>query len=683
MAFTKVLIANRGEIACRIARTARDLGLRTVAVFSDADADAPHVAAADEALRIGPPPAQESYLNIEVLLAAAKQSGAEGVHPGYGFLAENAEFAKACEDAGLLFIGPTPAAIEAMGNKAHAKRLIAEAGIPCVPGYAGDQSDAALAREARRIGFPLMVKAAAGGGGRGMRLVSEPGALLSALAAARSEARNAFGSDELILERAIADARHIEIQIFADTHGNVIHLGERDCSIQRRHQKVIEEAPSPAVSPALREKMGKAAIAAACAIGYRGAGTVEFLLDASEKFYFLEMNTRLQVEHPVTEAITGLDLVAWQFRIAAGEPLPPQREIRLEGHAIEARLYAEDPYRNFLPCSGTILAWRPAAGAGVRVDHGVRADQHISPFYDPLLAKLIGLGSTREQARQRLLTALADTVVLGIETNRAFVTSVLEHPAFVAGEATTTFIDRHLGAALAVRPAPGEELVALAAARLFEASATQQDSTLANWSSTGALAWPMRVSVAGAPFAVDITPIARGRYSVSIGKRRIAIEILDSAASELRFAADGLQQQAHFAFAEGVLHLDVAGRSAAFRETTWRPAATGRRSAGSQLLAPMNGAVVAVLAKPGERVQKGQRIVIVEAMKMQHEILAERDGVLARIHVRQGDQVATRQLLGELEDQGTEISSQKSGCKPRHQDPAAIDLRARESDSDL
>src|SRR5256886_941782 len=373
MAFSKILIANRGEIACRIARTARDLGVRTVAVFSDADADALHVRAADEAVRIGPAPARESYLNIQAILAAAKHSGADAVHPGYGFLAENAEFAKACEDAGLVFIGPTPAAIQAMGNKAQAKRLMTAAGIPCVPGHEGDQSDAALAIEAHRIGFPLMIKAAAGGGGRGMRLVGEPGALTAALAGARSEARNAFGSDELILEQAIANARHIEIQIFVDAQGNVIHLGERDCSIQRRHQKVIEEAPSPAVSPELRGKIAEAAVAAARAIRYRGAGTVEFLLDASEKFYFLEMNTRLQVEHPVTEAITGLDLVAWQLRVAAGEALPPQDAIRFQGHAIEARLYAEDPYENFLPRSGTILDWRPASGAGVRIDHGIEA----------------------------------------------------------------------------------------------------------------------------------------------------------------------------------------------------------------------------------------------------------------------------------------------------------------------
>ena len=653
MSFTKILIANRGEIACRIARTARDLGYRTVAVFSDADADAPHVEAVDEALRIGPAPARESYLNVQAILAVAKRSGADAVHPGYGFLAENAGFAQACEDAGLVFIGPTPAAIRAMGNKAQSKRLMTEVGIPCVPGYAGDQSDAALAAQARRIGFPLMIKAAAGGGGRGMRLVGEPGALTPALAAARSEARNAFGSDELILEQAVADARHVEIQIFADAQGNVIHLGERDCSIQRRHQKVIEEAPSPAVSPELRGKMAEAAVAAARAIRYRGAGTVEFLLDAAGKFYFLEMNTRLQVEHPVTEAITGLDLIAWQLRVAAGESLPRQHEVRFEGHAIEARLYAEDPYEGFLPRSGTLLAWRPPTGAGVRVDHGLRSGQEVSPFYDPLLAKVIGWGRTREEARRRLLAALEDTIVLGIDSNRTFLASVLAHRVFIAGEATTEFIDRHLSAKLAERPVPGNDMVALAAALLFEKTATQQDSMLANWSSTGALAWPLRVTSAGAQFAAEATPAGRDGFSIALGGKRVAIDILDRRAGELRFAVDGLQQRAHFVFADDMLHLDVAGNIAAFRESTREAVNIGSRRAGSQLLAPMNGAVVAVLAKVGDSVKKGQRIVIVEAMKMQHEIAAERDGVLAKIHVREGDQVATRQLLGELQEPQT------------------------------
>jgi geranyl-CoA carboxylase alpha subunit len=396
--FGKILIANRGEIACRIIRSARNLGYRTVAVFSDADAGALHLLQADEAVRIGPPAAKESYLNIDALLEAAKRASADAIHPGYGFLSENASFARACTEAGLVFIGPPASAIESMGNKAKAKTLMASAGIPCLGGYHGaDQSNARLTKEARRIGFPLMVKAAAGGGGRGMRLVGAETDLADALARARSEAAGAFGSDELILEQAVTDARHIEFQLFADQHGNVIHLGERECSIQRRFQKVIEEAPSPAMGAELRACMGEAAVAAARAIGYVGAGTIEFLLDASGKFYFLEMNTRLQVEHAVTEAITGVDLVEWQLRTAAGEPLPLQQQhVPFRGHAIEARLYAEDPYAGFMPQSGVLIDWRPAIGEGVRIDHGLVAGQNVTPFYDPMLAKVIAHGMTRE-----------------------------------------------------------------------------------------------------------------------------------------------------------------------------------------------------------------------------------------------------------------------------------------------
>src|SRR5215813_41749 len=443
--FHKVLVANRGEIAWRVMRTARTMGYRSVAVYSDADKDAPHVTFADEAVRIGPPPVGESYLNIEAVIAAAKASGAEAVHPGYGFLSENAEFAAACEKAGLVFIGPPPAAIAAMGNKAAAKRRMIDAGVPCVPGYQGvDQSDSNLEKEARKIGLPVMVKAAAGGGGRGMRLVERDADLLEAIRTARTEAESAFGSGELILEKAVVDARHVEIQVFADTHGNVIHLGERDCSVQRRHQKVIEEAPSPAVDDDLRHRMGAAAVAAAKAIGYRGAGTVEFLLGADGAFYFLEMNTRLQVEHPVTEMITGQDLVAWQLKIAAGEKLPlTQEQVAFSGHAIEVRLYAEDAYAGFLPQTGRIDVWRPASGPGVRVDHGMKDGLAISPFYDPMLAKVIAHGGTREEARTRLVRALRETIVLGLTTNRHFLIRLLEHPEFAAGRATTAFLGRH------------------------------------------------------------------------------------------------------------------------------------------------------------------------------------------------------------------------------------------------
>ncbi|MDP6876477.1 MAG: biotin carboxylase N-terminal domain-containing protein, partial [Alphaproteobacteria bacterium] len=389
MAFTKVLIANRGEIACRIMRTAHTMGYRTVAVYSEADGDAPHVGMADQAVCIGPAPVAESYLNVPAILDAAARTGADAVHPGYGFLAENGDFARACTDAGLTFIGPSAEAIDLMGNKRLSKLRMMEAEVPCVPGYSGaEQDDGVLVAEGETIGFPLMVKAASGGGGRGMRLVESADDLPGAISGARSEAENAFGSGELILEKAVIEPRHVEIQVFADGHGNCVHLGERDCSIQRRHQKVVEEAPSPAVDGDLRAAMGAAAVAAARAIDYRGAGTVEFLLGADGGFYFLEMNTRLQVEHPVTEMITGLDLVAWQLDVAAGEALPlTQDEIKFAGHAIEVRLYAEDPYADFLPQTGTVVAWRPSAQ--VRVDTGIVEGQEISPFYDPMVAKVI------------------------------------------------------------------------------------------------------------------------------------------------------------------------------------------------------------------------------------------------------------------------------------------------------
>jgi geranyl-CoA carboxylase alpha subunit len=654
--FHKILIANRGEVACRIIRTAKALGYRTVAVFSDADAGALHVRQADEAVRIGSPAPRESYLNINALLAAAKLAGADAVHPGYGFLSENAAFADACVRAGLVFIGPPTAAIDVMGNKARAKALMAAAGVPCVPGYQGpDQSDERLIAEAGRIGFPLMIKASAGGGGRGMRLVASVDDFANGVARARSEAAGAFGSDELILERAIADARHIEFQIFADQHGNVIHLGERDCSIQRRHQKVIEEAPSPAVSTELRAQMGEAAIAAARAIGYVGAGTVEFLLGPSDKFYFIEMNTRLQVEHPVTEAITGLDLVAWQLRIAAGEKLPlEQHEVQFNGCAIEARLYAEDPHANFLPQSGTLIDWRPAAGDGVRIDHGVQAGQSVSPFYDPMLAKVIAHGATREEARRRLIVALEDTVVLGLNTNRNFLVLALRHPAFIAGEATTAFIERYFpsGSDAMRRPTPDLRPLALAAVLLFEARTRETasaPSSLLHWSSTGIAMWPLRLTLGDVHRSASIMAIRTDHYLVALDNETVEVSIEDRRKGAVRFTAFGVQQTARFALREGVLHLDLNGIVAAVRETAIEGGSAARRDGSSHLVAPMNGAIVGVLAKPGDRVAKGQRIVVLEAMKMQHEISAERDGMIDKVLVKPGDQVATRQLLVELQ----------------------------------
>jgi geranyl-CoA carboxylase alpha subunit len=652
-AFSKILIANRGEIACRIMRTAKALGYRTVAVFSDADADALHVRQADEAVRIGPPPVRDSYLNIDAVLAAAKLARADAIHPGYGFLSENAAFAQACAQAGLVFIGPPAKAIDAMGDKARAKSLMEAAGVPCVPGYQGfDQSDDTLMAEGRRIGFPLMVKAAAGGGGRGMRLVTAAGDLANALARARSEAASAFGSDALILEQAVAGARHVEFQVFADLHGNIIHLGERDCSIQRRHQKVIEETPSLALSTELRGRMGKAAIAAARAVGYVNAGTVEFLLDPSGKFYFLEMNTRLQVEHPVTEAITGLDLVDWQLRVAAGERLPlQQHQVEFSGHAIEARLYAEDPQNNFLPQSGALIDWRPAAGAGVRIDHGLAPGQSVSPFYDPMLAKVTAHGATREEARRRLIVALEDTVALGVTTNRDFLIAMLRHPAFAAGEVTTAFIDLHFpaGSDAMQRPKPDLRMLALAAVSLFEARAVANGPRAAqNWSSTGIAIWPLRLTLGDIHHPANIMAAGTNGYLVALGNDRVEVSIEERRDGAVRFTAMGVQQTARFALHEGTLHLDLNGVTIAVRETTLETGSAERRDGSARLLAPMNGAIIGVHAKLGDRVRKGQRIVVLEAMKMQHEINAERDGTIDKILVKPGDQVATRQLLVEL-----------------------------------
>jgi len=654
-AFGKILIANRGEIACRIIRTAKALGYRTVAVFSDADAGALHVRQADEAVRIGPPPAKDSYLNIDALLAAAKLVGADAVHPGYGFLSENAAFAQACAQAGLVFVGPPPSAIDAMGNKARAKALMETASVICVPGYQGsDQSDNKLIAEGSRIGFPLMVKAAAGGGGRGMRLVTAPEELANALRRARSEAASAFGSGELMLEKAIGDARHIEIQVFGDRHGNIIHLGERDCSIQRRHQKVVEETPSPAVLTELRAKMGEAAIAAARAVGYVGAGTVEFLLDPSGKFYFLEMNTRLQVEHPVTEAVTGLDLVEWQLRVAAGETLPlEQHQVKFSGHAIEARLYAEDPSENFLPQSGTLIDWRPASGAGIRIDHGFAPGQSVSQFYDPMLAKVIAHGATREEARRRLIVAIEDTVAFGLTTNRCFLIAILRHPAFAAGEGTTTFIERNFPAASDAmrRPQPDLRTLALAAVLLFEArarAATNEPGVLRNWSSTGIAVWPLRLTLGDIHHPASIVAVRTNGYLVALGKDQVELSIEERSDGAIRFTAMGLQLTARFALHEGTLHLDLNGCTVAVRETALEAGASTRRDGSSRLLAPMNGAIIGVHAKPGDSVIKGQRIVVLEAMKMQHEICAERAGTIDKVMVKPGDQVATRQLLVEL-----------------------------------
>ena len=647
MRFTKILIANRGEIACRVIRTAKALGYRTVAVHSEADAQALHAALADEAVCIGPPPVRESYLNTQALLRAAASTGADAVHPGYGFLSENEAFAQACQDAGLVFIGPDPEAILHMGNKAGAKRLMLAAGVPCVPGYQGaDQSDATLIAQAREIGFPIMVKAAAGGGGRGMRLVAKPEDLPNALASARSEAQNAFGSDELILERAVIEPRHVEVQVFGDRHGNIIHLGERDCSIQRRHQKVFEEAHSPAVSPELRARMGAAAVAAARAVNYVGAGTVEFLLDRDGKFYFLEMNTRLQVEHPVTECITGLDLVAWQIAVARGEALPlTQEQVQLAGHAIEVRLYAEDPYADFLPQSGDVLVWQAPSGPGVRVDHGLIAGQAVSPHYDPMIAKIITCGATREEARRRLIGALQNTQLLGLANNRSFLEAVAGHPVFAAGKATTAFIAQNFDAAQWVRPQPDSLALALAGVLWFDATTP---AGARPWRTTGPARWPMTLGENGHRHLIFVTALDRHDYRIEWGAQVHQIRVLERSGAKLSLLADGVRQQALAVFHNGSLHLEFKTLSACFEDLTYAPPAGAEGSAEARIVAPMNGKVLGVFVQPGERVEKGQRVAVLEAMKMEHQLLARRDGMIDQVFVRVGDQVPSKAVLVSL-----------------------------------
>jgi len=663
-AFDTILVANRGEIALRVMRTARRMGYRCIAVYSDADAGAPHCAldaagGAHAALRIGGPAPADSYLNIPALLAAAKASGAGAIHPGYGFLAESAEFAQACADAGLAFIGPPPAAIKAMGNKAGAKRLMLEAGVPCVPGYQGeDQSEQRMAAEARCIGYPVMIKAAAGGGGRGMRQVDDAEAFGAALSSARSEALNAFGSAEVILERAIIEPRHIEIQVFADSHGNVVHMGERDCSVQRRHQKLIEESPSPAVTPELRERMGAVAVAAARAIGYVGAGTLEFLLDRDGEFYFMEMNTRLQVEHAVTEAITGIDLVEWQLLVAAGAPLPlSQAELdarrAVGGHAIEVRLCAEDPAQDFLPQSGKVLRW--SAPAGVRCDHALADGVHVPPWYDSMLAKLVAHGRDRADALRLLRRALDECVLLGIPGNRAFLARCVAHPAFAAGQASTGFIAQHLPAGqreaaadpVRVLPAAG----ALLAWHRSQRHVRRYTDELHGWSSSQAYAQPLRFTLDGAAQRAHASADGPGAWRVesSAGATSARVEIAEASAGTLQLSLDGQPATLHFAADGAGLYFLLDGIEHTLHDLCDAPPrVAGNGAADGRIEAPMNGRVVALHVAPGEKVCAGQPLLALEAMKMEHSLLASRDGTIATLGAALGMQVATGQLLLEI-----------------------------------
>jgi geranyl-CoA carboxylase alpha subunit len=646
--FFKILVANRGEIALRIMRTARRLGYGVVAVYSDADRDALHVREADQSVRIGEALPSQSYLRIGAVIAAAKGSGASAIHPGYGFLAENEEFAQACRDAGLVFIGPSPQAIKAMGNKAGAKEIMQKAGVPCVPGYQGaDQSDPVMLAEAKKIGFPVMIKAVAGGGGRGMRLVADAASFPDALRSARSEALGAFGDPSVILERAIVDPRHIEIQVFGDRYGNAIHLGERDCSVQRRHQKLIEEAPSPAVTPELRARMGAVAVAAVKSIGYEGAGTLEFLLDQSGEFYFMEMNTRLQVEHPVTEAITGLDLVELQLRIASGEPLGlKQEDVKFSGHAIEVRLCSEDAGHDFMPQSGKMALWQMPEG--IRVEHALQSGSEIPPFYDSMIAKIISHGASREEARGKLICGLEQTAAFGVTTNQGFLIDCLRHPAFARGEATTAFVGKHRKELPAPRKDEGAE-AALGALLLYVTNPHAPP-----WRSGRSLAatFPLatRVELGGNVHEIEIVRERDGGYVVSRNGDQCSFAIDELSRDTTRFRVNGLMQSAKFLRRDDRLHILHRGVTLSIHDLTMAAPESAAASGGDgKVRAAMNGRVVAVLVKPGEKVLAGQPVMTLEAMKMEHVHTAGVAGTVAAIDVAEGEQVTTGKIVVEIE----------------------------------
>lgn len=646
----KLLIANRGEIAVRIIRTAKALGYRTVAVFSEADANALHVELADEAVGIGPAPVNASYMNGDAILDAASRTGADCVHPGYGLLSENSGFARACRDAGLVFVGPSEHAIELMGSKRRSKIAMQKVGVPVVPGFEGGEasndraSDEELIKAATVIGYPLMIKASAGGGGRGMRLVEQEAELADNLKRARSESRQAFGDDELILEKAVIAPRHIEIQVFADRHGNAIHLGERDCSVQRRHQKVVEEAPSPFMTPELRATMGEAAVKAALACQYEGAGTVEFLVDKERNFYFLEMNTRLQVEHPVTELVTGQDLVAWQMAIAEGEALPlSQDEVTLNGHAIEVRLYAEDPAHNFTPQTGPLNVFAPACGDGVRYDSGVRSGDIITSQYDPMLAKVIAWGKNRNEARRRLIAALDNTVVFGTGTNQRFLSRIIANESFGRGQATTAFLETEFQDDPSMVPADiGMRELAVAACLFSQGPENQQA-----WSNAAATVTPMKLAT-GEQTRELLVRTSGSLITVTAGEDQYELTLVSVANGRACIVDQGVRQVCRYHRLGDHLYLQAFGQTLALRDLTHQPA-TGTASSGSgQIKATMDGALIEVLVKQGQSVKRGDMLVILEAMKMEHPVRADRDGTLANLAVCKGDQVKRNQLLAEI-----------------------------------
>jgi 3-methylcrotonyl-CoA carboxylase alpha subunit len=644
---TTLLVANRGEIACRVMRTAKALGLTTVAVHSAIDHDARHVREADMAVNLGGAKAADSYLLIDKIIAAAKASGAQAIHPGYGFLSENAGFARAIEAAGLIFLGPPASAIDAMGSKSAAKALMEKAGVPLVPGYHGEAQDLETFRAAAEvIGYPVLLKATAGGGGKGMKVVEREADLAEALASAQREALSSFGDSRMLVEKYVLKPRHVEIQVFADSHGHCLYLNERDCSIQRRHQKVVEEAPAPGLTPELRRAMGEAAVKAAQAIGYVGAGTVEFLLDVRGQFFFMEMNTRLQVEHPVTEAITGLDLVAWQIRVARGETLPiTQEQVPLKGHAIEVRLYAEDPANDFLPASGRLQLYRESSpGPGRRVDSGVAEGDEISPFYDPMLGKLIAWGETREEARQRLLAMLAETAVGGFRTNLGFLQRILAHPAFAAAELDTGFIPRYQDSLLPEPVALPEAFWDIAAEALLqsESQRVRNDDVHSSWASNSG--WR-----AGGPREIDLHLQCNGENR-QVRIRRTAAPVVQLHNEHVRVEENGLRRQ-HLAIRrDRSLYLEWQGDMLEIQRFDPIAEAEASHQQHGGMTAPMNGSIVRVLVEVGQQVEAGTALVVLEAMKMEHSIRAAHAGTVKALFCVEGDMVSEGSALVELEE---------------------------------
>ena len=664
--FNRILIANRGEIACRIIHTARALGIRTVAVYSDADRNALHVQLADQAVHIGESAASLSYLNQERILNAAQETGSEAIHPGYGFLSENAEFARACDAAGIVFIGPSAAAIESMGSKSRAKAIMAEAGVPLIPGYHGDdQSDEVLRQQADSMGYPVLLKATAGGGGKGMRAVNEASEFSEALAAARRESAASFGDDRMLIEKLIQRPRHVEVQVFCDSHGNGVYLAERDCSIQRRHQKVIEEAPAPGLSDELRRAMGEAAVEAARAIDYLGAGTVEFLLDSSQQFFFMEMNTRLQVEHPVTEMITGQDLVEWQLRVASNEPLPlSQSEIRVDGHAMEARIYAEDTEQGFLPSTGVISYLRlPPEGPSLRIDTGVIEGSEISPYYDPMIAKLIVHGDSREEARRRLTRALSAFRVAGPASNIAFLYNIAALPAFAHCDLDTHFIERHSEDLFRAPPAQKNRDLAAAALALLSlrrsANQSPGNDKFSPWADSRG--WRMNtphrqhfdVLCHGEEYLVEL--VDRGDYLELLLDDETATIRGDLKDDVLMLELDGHRFRGSFAREDGEFTVFWDDGAFRFSEKQLLVADSSVAAAGdSEFGAPMHGTVVALLVEPGTIVAAGDPVVVIEAMKMEQTLRAPAAGRVKEFRCKPGDLVDRGASLVDFEPEAAD-----------------------------